>query len=355
MYVKRLTLINFRNYKNKTIEFDKSLNVITGPNGVGKTNIVEAIYYLSLAHSFRTNENIDLIKEGEKEAIISADIYEGTIKRQIKIIINKEGRKVLINNKPIKKLSELATSTNVVLFEPKDVMLFKGSPSQRRRFLDIALSKQSQGYFDAISRYEKILKERNELLKKDKVDPIYLSTLTELLVKLSKPIIKYREMYCKDINNILIKITRALTGVCEEIKIDYHPYTNINDENYLINTTLMFERNKEGDLKRKATSIGIQREDFTLYKNGKDIAKYGSQGENRICAIALKIAPYFLIKDNSKKPIVVLDDVLSELDDNKKSLLINFAKKFEQAFITTVENDVNDVTSYKITKNKENN
>ena len=350
MHIKKLTLINFRNYKNKTIEFDKSLNVITGPNGVGKTNIVEAIYYLSLAHSFRTNENSELIKDGEKEAIISTEIYEGILKRQIKIIINKERRKVLINNKPIRKLSELSNCTNVVLFEPKDVMLFKGSPSQRRKFLDIALSKQSQAYFDSISRYDKILKERNELLKKDKVDPIYLSTLTELLVKLSKPIIKYRTMYCKDINNILIKITRALTGVCEDMRIEYHPYTNIDDENYSINTTLMFERNKEGDLKRKATSIGIQREDFTFYKNGKDISKYGSQGENRICALALKLAPYFLIKDINKKPIVVLDDVLSELDDDKKSLLINFVKKFEQTFITTVDTDVKDVTSYKITK-----
>ncbi|MGM9873555.1 MAG: DNA replication/repair protein RecF [Bacilli bacterium] len=351
MYVKKLTLINFRNYKNKTFEFDKSLNVIFGPNGVGKTNVVEAIYYLSLARSFRTIENIELIKEGEKEAYIFAEIYEGNILRRIKVIINKEGRKILINNKPIQKISELSRLTNVVLFEPKDVMLFRGSPSNRRKFLDIALSKQSQGYFDAISRYEKVLKERNELLKREKVDPIYLSTLTELLVKLSKPIIKYRTMYCKDINNILIKITRALTGVCEDMRIEYHPYTNIDDENYLENTLLMFERNKEGDLKRKATSIGIQREDFVFYKNNKDISKFGSQGENRICALALKLAPYFLIKEQDKKPIVVLDDVLSELDEDKKSLLISFVKKFEQAFITTVDNEVKDATTFKIANN----
>lgn len=349
MLVKTITLKNFRNHSYLSYDFSSGLNLITGSNAAGKTNIVEAIYYLSLARSFRGCDDEDLVLKGKDKAEILAVIQEGELSRKIRIIITKDGRKVFLNNKPITKLSELAKTVNVVLFEPKDVMLFRGSPKTRREFLDINLSKKSTPYFDYISRYEKVLKERNELLKSDKINPILLETTTELLVKLSGPIVSYRQMYLKDINDILIKLTRAFTGESARVEIIYKPFVEYNAD-FETNAKEAFKKALESDFHRKATSIGIHREDFSIALNGRDIATFGSQGENRMLALALKLAPYFLIEDKEKRPIVVLDDVMSELDQTHRQKLITFLKKLEQVFITATRLEVSGAASYQIKK-----
>lgn len=349
MLVKSLTLKNFRNHSYLTYDFSNGLNLITGPNAAGKTNIVEAIHYLSLARSFRGCDDEDLIYKGKDKAEILATIQEGELYRKIRVVITKDGRKVFLNNKPILKLSELAKTTNVIIFEPKDVMLFRGSPKVRREFLDVNLSKKSTPYFDYMSRYEKVLKERNELLKQDKIDPILLETTTEMLVKLSGPIVSYREMYLKDINDILIKLTRAFTGESARVEVIYKPFVTY-DANFENTAKEAFKRALENDLHRKATSIGVHREDFSIALNGRDIATFGSQGENRMVALALKLAPYFLIEDRDKRPIVVLDDVMSELDQSHRLKLITFLKKLEQVFITATRIEVSGAASYQIKK-----
>ena len=224
MLIKRIGLKNFRNHQSLSFDFTDHLNVITGLNAVGKTNIVEAIYYLSLGRSFRTGEDVDLIKKNHERAEIDATILEGELTRKIKVIITKTGRMVMINGKNISKLSELSKCVNVILFQPKDVMLFSGPPRDRRNFLDIAISKKSNIYLDYISRYEKVFKERNDLLKMEKVDQTLLDVTTELMVKLSGSIISYRQMYVKDINDILNKITRALTGEKGKFELKYDPF-----------------------------------------------------------------------------------------------------------------------------------
>ena len=353
MFVKSLSIKNFRNHKYLSFDFNKGLNIITGSNAIGKTNIVEAIYYLSLARSFRGVDDIDLIEKGKEDAEIDATVSEGILTRKIKITINQEGRKVSINGKPISKLSELAKVTNVVLFEPKDVMLFRGSPKERRSFLDINLAKKSMPYLDYISRYEKVLKERNELLKSDNIDKILLETTTEMLIKLSGPIVNYRTMYLKDITDILNKITRALTGESNKIEIVYKPFIEYGPD-WQNKAKEAFKRAEESDLHRKATSIGIHREDFSISLNGRDIALFGSQGENRMIALALKISPYFLIEDKDKRPIVVLDDVMSELDQTHRQKLITFLKKLDQVFITATKLQVEGASHYQIkAKSKE--
>ena len=213
MNIKTLTLKNFRNYSSTTFEFKPGLNIITGNKGIGKTNIVEAIHYLSIARSFRTQEETDLIKQGKKNAEIFALIKEGDISRKIKVVFTDKGKQILINGKPVNKISELSKCVNVLLFEPKDVLLFKGAPKARRNFLDINISKTSPKDLEIYSRYEKVLKQRNDCLKSDNIDLLLLETYTDLLIELSLPIIKAREQYVKDINDILIKITRALTGI----------------------------------------------------------------------------------------------------------------------------------------------
>ena len=347
MLIKRIGLKNFRNHQSLSFEFTDHLNILTGLNAVGKTNIVEAIYYLSLGRSFRTSEDIDLIKKNHERAEIDATILEGELTRKIKIIITKTGRMVMINGKNISKLSELSKCVNVILFQPKDVMLFSGPPRDRRNFLDIAISKKSSIYLDYISRYDKVLKERNDLLKMDKVDQTLLDVTTELMVKLSGSIISYRQMYVKDINDILNKITRALTGEKGKFELKYYPFVPY-DADFQENAKKAFKRAEESDFKHKQTSIGIHREDISISLNGRDIATFGSQGENRIAALALKLSPYFLIEDRDKKPIIVLDDVMSELDNTNQERLIKFLRKFDQVFITGTKLDIPDCNHLQI-------
>ena len=345
MNIKTLTLKNFRNYSSTTFEFKPGLNIITGNNGIGKTNIVEAIHYLSIARSFRTQEETDLIKQGKKNAEIFALIKEGDISRKIKVVFTDKGKQILINGKPVNKISELSKCVNVLLFEPKDVLLFKGAPKARRNFLDINISKTSPKDLEIYSRYEKVLKQRNDCLKSDNIDLLLLETYTDLLIELSLPIIKAREQYVKDINDILIKITRALTGIETDVKLSYTPFVR-SDDNYLESAKQAFKSVLEGDLKRKATSIGVHREDISMSLNGQDIATRGSQGENRIVALALKLSPYFLIQNKEQKPIIVLDDVMSELDQTHRLRLVKLLNKFEQVFITATKLEVKDAAQY---------
>jgi len=349
MNIKSLNLINFRSYTQHDFNFKKGLNLIVGENGVGKTNVAEAIYYLSLARSFRGVEDNELIKKGCEFATIESELRVGNSIKKIRIVISKNKRIIFVNNKKITKLSDLSKSVNVVLFEPSDVMLFRGSPKERRYFLDVALSKYSETYFDCITKYDKVLKERNEALKAEAVDKTLLETTTEMLVKLAGPIVEFRTKYVKDINDILIKITRALTGVQGKIEINYSPFVRY-DEHFEENAKEAFEKALESDLKHKATSVGIHREDFSVSLENRDIATYGSQGENRLVALALKLSPYFLIQDKDNRPIIVLDDVMSELDEEHQNRLIKFLQKFEQVFITSTKLVIVGASHYEIKK-----
>lgn len=347
MYIERIKIKNFRNHNYLTYTFNKGVNIIFGDNGVGKTNIIEALYYLSFAKSFRGVMDNELIQNGKISSSIEADINVNNIKQQILITFQKDSRHIFLNNKPISRLSELTNIINIILFEPKDVMLFRGSPKDRRLFLDVNLSKKSQPYLEYISRYEKLLKERNEILKQEKIDEVLLKTTTEMLVKLTAPIISYRALYFKDINDILNNITCALTGEEMNLELVYKPFVPI-DNQIINNVTEAYEKALETDLKKKMTTIGVHREDFLMMLNGKDISIYGSQGENRLAALMLKLTPYFLITDQDKKPIILLDDVMSELDDDHQKQFLKAIKKFNQVFITATKLSLNGASHYEI-------
>jgi len=349
MNITKFQIKNFRSYQNKLFNFEKGINVLVGDNGVGKTNVVEAIHYLSLARSFRGTDDEDLIKKETDLAEIDATVVQGKISRQIRVLITKNGRKVFINGKPINKISELSNSVNVIVFEPKDVLLFRGLPKVRRNFLDISLSKKSPVYLEYISRYEKLLKKRNDILKSSNVDMTLLEANTELLIKTSQTIVNYRVAYMKDINDILNKIVRALAREDVKVEVIYKPYITPN-QNFYQDAVNAYKKALESDLKNKATTIGVHREDFYINLNGREIGTFGSQGENRLVALALKLTPYFLIEDEDKKPIVVLDDVMSELDQSHQKHLIEFIQKFDQVFITTTKPINDNVKTYQINK-----
>lgn len=351
MIIEQIRLKNFRNYEDVDVHFEKGVNIITGVNGAGKTNLVEAIYFLSLARSFRTTEDNTLIKNNGDFALIDAVVKKGAILDKLKIVISKEGKKVEVNNNKVSKLSSLNEVCNVLVFEPKDALMYKGTPKIRRQFLDINLAKTSPVYFDCISRYEKILKERNEILKQDRPNKEHLEIVTNLLIKVSELIVKYRHMYFGELNPIVAKIYSQITNSNVKVEIKYVPFV-IPNKLFRKNAKEAFNRSLEGDLRKKVTTIGIHREDFSIALNDCDISLFGSQGENRMMAIALKLSPYFLIKDQDKRPIIVLDDVMSELDKNNQTHLLQFLSKFEQVFITTTKTNMKNASIYEVKNNK---
>ncbi|MCQ2792937.1 MAG: DNA replication/repair protein RecF [Bacilli bacterium] len=351
MIVTKLVLRNFRNYSWLELDFQKGLNFIVGDNAEGKTNIVEAIHFLSLARSFRTNENAELIMKTRQFATIEAKVEQLTTKKEITALMTSSGKKISCNNKPVRRISELSSLINVIVFEPKDSLMFVDSPIVRRNFLDINLSKKSPIYLESLMRYEKLLRERNILLKDENVDKVQLNVVTTQLIDASYVIAKYRLAYINEINRVLSKIVTSIKGEKEEAYLVYEPFVKVDDK-FVERATRAYDKGLESDIKRKITQIGIHREDIKMLLNGDDISTHGSQGENRIIVIALKLAPYFLIEDKGERPIIVLDDVMSELDKEHQERLISFLRKFEQVFITSVTTNVKNASVYEVKNHK---
>ena len=347
MILESLELVNYRSYAYCRVVFDRKMNVFLGKNGSGKTNLAEAIHYVSLGRSFRTPDDRALLKKGEQEAFIKAVVVHDGVQKTIEIGFTPQGKKVRLNFKPIQKLSELTNVLNVLVFEPRDVLMFDDAPRVRRQFLDITLSKHQASYLSAITRYEAILKERNALLKNTNVDRQHLDLLTTQLIDASFPIMKARAAYLRDINLVLGKVVGLIKGESFHVKLHYVPYVDLQGD-YPRQARLLFEKSLEQDIKRKTTHIGVHREDFVVVYEDQAIASFGSQGENRIVALALKMSPYFLIEDPEKKPILVLDDVLSELDEKTQQRLLLFLEKLQQVFLTTTHYPDSNHTIYTI-------
>jgi len=334
MTVQRLELVNYRSYSHIQLTFDAQLNVFLGKNGAGKTNLAEAIHFLSLARSFRTSDDQDLLQKGQPFAKVKAVIDLQGRKQTLEIVITPQGKKILLNQKPVKKLSELSKVIHVLFFEPRDVMLFDDLPKVRRKFLDTHISKHQEGYLQQLSQYEALLNERNLLLKSAQPNRQHLAVLTKQLIEASYPIVVARHSYIENINKVISKITSVVKGSPIDIKLQYAPYVN-SKQDFFKEASLLFASKLEDDIRKKTTQLGTQREDFVAIYNQQTIASYGSQGENRLAAIALKIAPYFLVEDQALRPVIVLDDVLSELDEPTQKRLLQFLQKLQQVFITT--------------------
>lgn len=349
MYISHLKLKNFRNHETLELSPSPKLNIIIGDNAEGKTNIVEAIHFLSLARSFRTYQNADLILKGRDFALIEARVEQESTKREIRAILTDSSKKITCEGKSVKKISELSSLINVIVFQPKDVLMFNDSPNVRRNYLDVNISKKSPIYLDALMRYEKLLKERNVILKNDEPDMVQLDVITSEIIEVSETIINYRAAYVREINKLLSKIITQLKGEKEKAELIYHPFLLI-DKSFKEKAEKAYKKSLNRDIKMKATQIGVHREDITMMLNDKDISTHGSQGENRIVVIALKLCPYFLIEDRDLKPIIVLDDVMSELDKDHQKRLISFVEKLEQVFITAVNTDIKNASIFEVKK-----
>lgn len=332
MKLLRLELRDFRGYDRLIYEPSDGLNVIEGENGSGKTNLVEAIYCLSLGRGWRSNEFAPLIKDGKEFAKITAFGENENGKTKVELIFTKDERRALLNGKAVKKLSELAKLFPVSLFTPSDASLFTGSPKNRRGFLDVAISSKNQSYFEAICRYGKLLSERNVVLKEEKPNRDQIDVIDSQMARECVAIIGSRRDFVSRVNKILDGLANALYGAKRTLRIVYRPF--IKGDDIEKGALEAFHMNVDVDIIRKTTSCGPQREDFSALLDGKDVGIYGSRGENRIAAIALKLSPSFVQKENGT-PIVILDDVYGELDDERAKNLTAVLKKSGQVFVTT--------------------
>lgn len=321
MIVKRVELSNFRNYELLKLDLDKKTNILYGKNAQGKTNVLESIYVCSTTKSHRSNKDAELIKLDSDEAHIKLYIEKNNREQRIDIHLRRNKTKgIAINGIPIKKASELFGVFNVVIFSPEDLDIIKKGPAERRKFIDMELCQLDKIYVYNLTNYNKIVIQRNKLLKDINFRPELKQTLEvwdHQLAEYGSKIIERRQKFIKEINNIMKPIHRELTGGVEDINIVYNKNCEAED---LLKT---LEENRERDIKYKSTSAGPHKDDILFFHEDKNIRIYGSQGQQRTVALSLKLAEIELVKKLiNDLPVLLLDDVLSELDSDRQNHLL---------------------------------
>ena len=322
MKIKQLKLKNYRNYDLLDLEFDSSTNIFYGDNAQGKTNILESIYLCGTTKSHRGTKDRDLIKFGEEESHIEAVVEKNEVTFKIDIHLKKNSPKgIAINKMPIRRASELFGIINIVFFSPEDLNIIKNGPSERRRFIDLELAQLDKVYLSDLSNYNRIVNQRNKLLKDSYNRQEILETLDVWDMQLAhygKKIIDRRNLFIYQLNEIAGKVHERLTGEKEILNIYYEPSNGNKDLEQAIKS------NRERDLRMKSTSIGPHRDDICFMINEVDIRKFGSQGQQRTAALSLKLSEIELVKQVTKDtPILLLDDVLSELDKHRQNYLLD--------------------------------
>lgn len=337
MILTNLQLKNFRNYDNLDLSFNKKINIFIGNNAQGKTNILESIYVLSLTKSHRTNKDLYLIKKDSLFTKIIGTINDNDKNTKYEVLINENGKRVSINDKPLKKVSEYLSKINAIMFCPDDLEIIKGSPQERRSFFNISISGFNNDYVRYLNEYNKILRTRNEYLKNyEIINKEYLDVLTNKLIDLNIYIYNERKKYVETINKYLSNIYKDITNKTN-IVLKYDSF--IEDEDNLRNQLEdKFNMVYNNELFQKVTLLGIHKDDFSIFIDDVKINNYGSQGQHRIAILCLKLSEIKIYEEEyNKKPILLLDDIFSELDTTKKSNIIKFIKNDLQVFITSTD------------------
>ena len=356
MYLKKLKLHDFRNYKNLTVTLTKGINIIYGENAQGKTNLLESIYVLGLTKSHRNFIDNNLIKNSSEYLTIEGILNNNKIDNKLNIYIDNKSKILKYNNNFIKKVSDYISIMNIIIFYPDDLELIKGSPIVRRKYLNLELSQLYNNYFILINEYNRILKLRNEYLKKinkhDKVDKNYIEILTDYLIDKSIMIYKIRDKFINKINEYCGDIFKNIMNL-DGFNIKYKPSIefNLKDENQKEYLKKEYNKKLDYDIKLCSTSIGPHKDDIEFYLNDKNLKFYGSQGQQRVAVLALKLSEIEIFKKyKDSTPILLLDDIFSELDDIKKNNLLKYISKDIQTIITTT--DLNNLNSNLIKKSK---
>jgi DNA replication and repair protein RecF len=363
MYIERLQLMDYRNYESLEVDFENKVNVILGENAQGKTNVMESIYVLAMAKSHRTSNDKDLIRWDRDYAKIKGRIKKHHGSVPLELVISKKGKKAKCNHLEQKKLSQYIGNMNVVMFAPEDLHLVKGSPQVRRRFIDMEIGQVSSVYLHEMSQYQKILQQRNHYLKllqmKKNNDETMLDVLTEQFIQLAIRVMQRRFEFIRLLEEWARPIHAGISRGLEELKIIYKPSIHVSEEmNWskmvnIIEEKMADIRTKE--IERGVTLVGPHRDDVQFLVNGRDVQTFGSQGQQRTTALSAKLAEIELIHSEiGEYPVLLLDDVLSELDDYRQSHLLNTIQGKVQTFVTTTSVDgidhetLNEASTYRV-------
>lgn len=341
MRINNIDVYGFRNYNRFFIEFDKGVNILIGDNAQGKTNLIEAIYLLSVCKSFRTHINEQMIHFDSEFARVKGEIYSNERLHSLEVFLSKDVKKAKADGMDILKISDYVGYLNTVVFVPDDLSLVKGSPSTRRRFLDLELSKISPIYVFYLTKYNKLLKERNEYLKllykKNGSYDEYLETIDEQLAPIQLKLIEKRDHFIKKLSLKVKKVYLKIVSKDEFIDIKYDCFIKVRDVESILN---VYKKGFDRDKRYQSTYYGIHKEDMKILINDKSANQYASQGQQRTIVLSIKIALIELIKEEiGEYPILLLDDVLSELDDTRKTKLLDILNNRIQTFITTTSID----------------
>lgn len=322
MIIKSLELMNFRNYEFLDLKFSEGTNILYGDNAQGKTNVLEAIYLSATTKSHKGSKDKDIVGFDKEEAHIRTYLAKEGIEYKIDMHLRKNKSKgVAVDGQKLKKAADLLGLLNVVFFSPEDLSIIKNGPAERRRFVDMELCQLDNFYLYNLNHYNKIVNQRNKLLKDMYFNPQLKDTLNiwdSQLVSFGSKIIERRRMFVVQLNEIIYGIHKKLSGDREELIIKYEPDVEIDDFETIL------KKNQEKDIKLKQTSVGPHRDDFSFMTGNIDIRKFGSQGQQRTAALSLKLSEIEIVKKITKDtPVLLLDDVLSELDSNRQNYLLN--------------------------------
>ena len=323
MTIQSLELSDFRNYEYLKLEFDEKINIICGANGQGKTNILEAIVLCATSRSHRGSKDREMIRFGCEEAHIRANLRKAGRGMQIDLHLRKQKSKgIAVNRLPLQRAAQLIGVCNVVVFSPEDLRIIKSGPSERRNFMNQTLCQTDPVYLHDLSQYHKALRQRNQLLKEIGTNPELEETLDVWdlqLVRCGKRVLVRREQFIRELNRMTEMIHARLTGGSEQIRIIYERSTT--EDRYAEE----LGNSRERDLRFQTTHVGPHRDDLKVLVNDVDMRAYGSQGQQRTCALSMKLSAIDLIRETlQEEPVLLLDDVLSELDTDRQQDLLQF-------------------------------
>ncbi|KUP09971.1 recombinase RecF [Bacillus coahuilensis m2-6] len=347
MFIQELSVENYRNYETESLEFENRVNVFLGQNAQGKTNIMESIYVLAMAKSHRTSNDKDLIRWDSEYARIKGRIQKRNGSIPLELTISKKGKKRKLNHLEQSKLSQYIGNMNVVMFAPEDLNLVKGSPQVRRRFIDMEIGQVSPVYLHDINQYNKILQQRNSYLKQAqqrKKDETMLDVLTDQFIQVAVKIVQKRFQFVHLLEEWAKPIHSGISRNLEELTISYKPSVHVSEDQDWSKMIEVFEERtkevREREKERGVTLFGPHRDDLEFRVNGRDVQTFGSQGQQRTTALSVKLAEIELIHSEiGEYPILLLDDVLSELDDYRQSHLLNTIQGKVQTFVTTTSTE----------------
>lgn len=334
MIIKSLELQDYRNYDTLNLAFDRGTNILYGDNAQGKTNILEAIYVSATTKSHKGSKDRDIVNFHKEEAHIRTFLEKDGVETRVDMHLRKSKSKgIAIDGQKIKKAADLLGICNVVFFSPEDLGIIKDGPAERRRFVDMELCQLDSFYLYNLNHYNKIVNQRNKLLKDLYFNPDLRDTLNiwdSQLVSFGSKVIERRRLFAEQLNEIIYDIHMRLSGDREEISVRYEPDVEIEE----------FEKklqcSQEKDIKLKQTTVGPHRDDFSFLIEDVDIRKFGSQGQQRTAALSLKLSEIELVKKLTKDtPILLLDDVLSELDSNRQNYLLSSIKDIQTIITCT--------------------